>query len=231
MLKKQYSKSKPVCKVTFTLPKDAIEAKEVVVLGEFNNWNQSEGIAMKAGKAEFKAVVELSAGKNYQFRYLADGKTWLNDWAADDYIATPYGVDNSVVFVDEVLDVTPKAKKTVAKKAVAKTTTKPVAKKTTATKKTTTKKATAKKAVKDDLRKIEGIGPKIAGLLNEAGIVTFNDLAKANITVLKDVLKNAGPRFKMHTPDTWAEQAKLAAKGDWTTLKTLQEELKGGKRK
>jgi len=216
-LTKKYSKSKPVCKVTFSLPKEAVNGgKEVRVLGEFNDWNWENGTKMKAQKEAFKATIELETGKNYQFRYLIDNTTWENDWDAEGYIQTPYGVDNSVVTVDEVLDIPAKLK--------AKRTTKTTAKKATA------KKTTAKKTAKDDLKKIEGIGPKIAGLLNDAGVVTFNDLAKAKITLLKKVLTDAGSRYKMHDPTTWAEQAKLAAKGDWTTLKTLQAELKGGKR-
>ncbi len=94
------------------------------------------------------------------------------------------------------------------------------------------KKAPAKKAngKPDDLTKIEGIGPKIAGLINDAGIVTFADLSKAKITVLQKVLDEAGSRYKAHDPSTWAEQAKLAAADKWDELKTLQDELDGGKR-
>ena len=97
--------------------------------------------------------------------------------------------------------------------------------------KTVAKKKAAPVAKPDDLKKIEGIGPKIAGLLNADGIKTFADLAKAKKTTLKAVLANAGPRFKMHDPGTWAQQAKLAAKGDWDKLTKLQDELKGGKKK
>jgi len=228
MLKKQYQKN--TCKVTFTLPTEAIEAKDVRVLGEFNNWNWENGIKMKAVKGEFKAVAELPAGQ-HQFRYMAANGAWENDFAADAYVATPFNVENSVVFVDEVSDVPAKktvAKKTTTKKATAKKAVKPVAKKATA-KKTVAKKAT--KAKKDNLTKIEGIGPKIASLLIADGIVTFADLSKAKLTQLETVLKNAGPRFKMHKPTTWAEQAKIAAKGNWAELKKLQDELDGGKRK
>ena len=239
MLKKQYQKN--TCKVTFTLPTEAIEAKDVRVLGEFNNWNWENGIKMKAVKGEFKAVAELPAGQ-HQFRYMAANGAWENDFAADAYVATPFNVDNSVVFVDEVSDVPAKkvvakktaAKKVVAKKATAKKVAKPVAKKATAKKVVAKKAAPAKKATKakaDNLTKIEGIGPKIASLLIADGIVTFLDLSKAKLTQLETILKNAGPRFKMHKPTTWAEQAKIAAKGNWAELKKLQDELDGGKRK
>lgn len=90
------------------------------------------------------------------------------------------------------------------------------------------KKATPKKP--DDLRKIEGIGPKIAQLLTEAGIPTFAKLATAKPAKLKEILAAAGNRYKMHNPATWPEQARLARDGKWDELNTLQEELDGGRR-
>lgn len=95
----------------------------------------------------------------------------------------------------------------------------------------TTKKAPAKKVTrrKDDLKKIEGIGPKIAQLLIDSNITTFNKLSKTKFEKLKKILSEAGSRYKMHDPGTWAEQAALAAKGDWDKLKTFQDFLKGGK--
>lgn len=106
-------------------------------------------------------------------------------------------------------------------------------KKEAAPKKADSKKPAAKKTAKiktDDLKKIEGIGPKIAGLLNEGGINTFADLAKANEKQIADVLQAAGARFRLAKHDTWQEQAQLAADGKMDALKKLQEELKGGKR-
>ncbi|MCB0580808.1 MAG: isoamylase early set domain-containing protein [Phaeodactylibacter sp.] len=98
MIKKQFLKSKPVCKATFTLPVEAAPAaKTVEVVGDFNDWNTEQAITMKKQKDVFKAVVELESGKEYQFRYLIDGQAWENDWEADAYVSTPYGVDNSVV--------------------------------------------------------------------------------------------------------------------------------------
>ena len=81
----------------------------------------------------------------------------------------------------------------------------------------------------DDLTKIEGIGPKIAELLNNDGISTYADLATAQETRLQKVLDDAGSRFQMHEPDTWPEQAQLAANGKWDELNKLQEELQGGR--
>ena len=205
-LKKQFLKSKPVAKVTFNLPKEATNGKsKVVVVGDFNNWDVEKAVPMKSVKGGYSAVMELETGRNYQFRYLIDNVKWENDWAADDYIATPFGVDNSVVELPAV-----KTKKVSAKKS-------------------TTAKSNKKVAKKDDLKKIEGIGPKIAGLLKESGIVTFEDLSKAKQTILKEVLAKAGKRYQMHDPKTWPKQAKLAFKGQWDQLKKLQGELKGGK--
>lgn len=84
-------------------------------------------------------------------------------------------------------------------------------------------------AGKDDLKKIEGIGPKIESLLNEAGIFTFAMLAGSDVEKLKEILEAAGSRYRIHDPSTWTKQASLAAEGNWDNLKKLQDELKGGK--
>ncbi len=84
-------------------------------------------------------------------------------------------------------------------------------------------------SLKDDLKKIEGIGPKIEGLLNEGGIKTWRQLAKADVAAIKRILEAAGPRYQMHDPGSWPRQSKLAADGDWETLNKLQDELQGGK--
>ena len=88
-------------------------------------------------------------------------------------------------------------------------------------------KAAAPKSTKaDDLKKIEGIGPKIAETLVAAGIVNFADLAKAKPAAISEII--AGVRGN-HIPDTWPQQAKLAADGKWDELKVLQDKLDGGK--
>ena len=68
------------------------------------------------------------------------------------------------------------------------------------------------KVTKDNLKMIEGVGPKIETLLNQTGITTFAQVAKTNIKDLKEILKAAGPRYKMHNPTTWKTQAKTLAK-------------------
>ena len=81
----------------------------------------------------------------------------------------------------------------------------------------------------DDLTKIEGIGPKISGLLQAAGISTFAQLAQAQVSQLQHILTNAGPRYRMADPDTWPKQAALAAAEKWDELKELQGTLHHGK--
>jgi len=81
----------------------------------------------------------------------------------------------------------------------------------------------------DDLTKIEGIGPKVAKVLNQAGIKTFDTLAQADPAEVQKTLNAAG--LQMMNPEGWIEQASLAAKGDWNQLERLQGELKGGRRK
>ncbi len=99
MVKKQFLKSKPVCKTTFVLPKEAApEAKDVYLLGTFNDWSIDKAIKMKKLKnGNFKVTIDLEVGKEYEFRYLIDGRVWENDWEADKYVPTPFGVENSVV--------------------------------------------------------------------------------------------------------------------------------------
>lgn len=100
-LKKQYLKSRPVCKVTFRLPKEAAEHADAVhLVGEFNNWDRQSTPMDKLKTGEFKKVMELDPGKEYQYRYLIDGEQWQNDYAADKYTPNPFGDgDNSVVIV------------------------------------------------------------------------------------------------------------------------------------
>jgi predicted flap endonuclease-1-like 5' DNA nuclease len=81
-----------------------------------------------------------------------------------------------------------------------------------------------------DLQKIEGIGPKIATILNAHGIHTFADLAEATVETLQKYLEEAGPRYRLAHPETWPEQARLAAGGWWEALEELQDQLKGGRR-
>ena len=81
----------------------------------------------------------------------------------------------------------------------------------------------------DDLKIIEGIGPKIAELFIAAGISTFAKLATTDVAKLREILDAAGSKFAAHDPTTWPQQAKLAAEGKMDALKVLQDELQGGR--
>jgi large subunit ribosomal protein L17 len=83
--------------------------------------------------------------------------------------------------------------------------------------------------VADDLIALEGIGPKVAKVLNTAGIVSFAELAGANPAEVQKILDAAG--LQMMNPEGWIEQARLAAQGDREGLAKLQAELKGGRKK
>ncbi len=80
----------------------------------------------------------------------------------------------------------------------------------------------------DDLVRIEGIGPKVAKVLKEADITTFEDLAHAKTVDVQKILDAAG--MQMMNPEGWIAQAKLAAKDDWKALEKMQAELKGGRK-
>ena len=88
------------------------------------------------------------------------------------------------------------------------------------------KKAAAKPKKADDLKKIEGIGPKIASTLVEAGIDTFAKLASTDAAKISEIIANVRGN---HVTDTWPKQAELAAAGKWDELKKWQDELDGGK--
>lgn len=92
-----------------------------------------------------------------------------------------------------------------------------------------TKPKASKKVDKgDNLKMVEGVGPKIEGLLQEAGIVTFKDLSETSVEKIQEILDEAGPRYKTHNPGTWPKQAEMAAEGKWDELKEWQDSLNGG---
>ena len=86
-----------------------------------------------------------------------------------------------------------------------------------------------KPAKADDLEQIEGIGPKIAGVLKAAGIASFADLAAADPDRLVEILQQED-NLRLADPSSWPEQAALAAAGKWDEFKALTEQLKGGRR-
>ena len=81
----------------------------------------------------------------------------------------------------------------------------------------------------DYLQRIEGVGPKISRLLQDAGITTFSQLVATPVSRLRQILADAD-LSALAAPTTWSEQAKFAAEGDWAGLGVLQDKLKGGRR-
>ena len=96
-IKKQFLKSKPVCKVTFTV--QAEEAKNVDVVGTFNEWNDKATPLKKLKNGSFKGTVDLDAGSYYEFRYIVDGE-YINEQEADSFAWSDFaGAENSVLSV------------------------------------------------------------------------------------------------------------------------------------
>ncbi|MFC4096215.1 30S ribosomal protein S2 [Euzebyella saccharophila] len=91
-----------------------------------------------------------------------------------------------------------------------------------------TKEAVAKETAADDLTKVEGIGPKAAEALVNAGIATYADLAKADPEKIKEILTEASSRMSHLDPTSWPKQAQMAADGKWEELKEWQDSVSGG---
>lgn len=81
----------------------------------------------------------------------------------------------------------------------------------------------------NDLKIIEGIGPKIESLFQEAGFSSWQQLAQASVEDCQEVLKKGGDRFRMHDPASWPIQAKMAHENKWEELAKWQEEHKAGR--
>ena len=220
---KTLTKSKKKCKVTFSLPAQAApSAKVVKVVGDFNNWNWNKGVKLRKSSHEFTGQLELEPGQRYEFRYCIDNKEWDNDWMADDYVPSPFGVDNSVV-------ITPSANATATAAPTRAASQAPTSAKKNTAKTTNTTTITTKGKGKIDFTVIEGVGPKICSLLEEAGYNDFQSLSKAKIGDLRQILMDAGSRYKMHDPKHWSKQAKFAANDQWSKLNAFQAELKNKK--
>jgi predicted flap endonuclease-1-like 5' DNA nuclease len=194
-------------KLVFILPAEVVaNANTGIILGEFNNWDETRATSLKKQKdGSMKATLALEAGKTYQYRYLLDDGRWVNDHTAEGYVPVMgLHVENCVITVpaEETVAVASAGEMVLEINAPAK---------------------------KDDLTKIEGIGKKISEILIAAGITNFGLLAASTPKKLRNLLDAAGNKFKMHDPASWPKQAKLAAAGKWEALKNLQSELKGGK--
>ncbi len=92
---KQYLKTKPVCKVTFSVP--AKDADQVAVVGSFNAWDTEAVTLKKLKNGTFKGTLDLEKDNSYEFRYVVDG-TYINDDQADAYVWNDYAAaENGVL--------------------------------------------------------------------------------------------------------------------------------------
>ncbi|MBU2576508.1 MAG: hypothetical protein KKF50_02195 [Nanoarchaeota archaeon] len=163
-----------------------------------------------------KSVGQVEKNVSASFAYVKKDMLMLNDAFSDLHDKMQHLSLNHAMLLEEIgklrHEMAKKVEKKVDKKVVVK---KPVAKKVKAKK-------------KDDLTKVEGIGPAIKKLLWKNKIETFKDLSKTHVQELRDILDKKGSMFKMHDPSTWARQAKLASQKKWNELEKLQAKLQGG---
>lgn len=97
MITKHPVKGQGPVRITFELP-STMWAERVNLVGEFNDWDTTATpMTRTRSDANWKVTIELMAGDRYRFRYLVDGKEWLNDWHADDHEENPYGSFDSVI--------------------------------------------------------------------------------------------------------------------------------------
>jgi predicted flap endonuclease-1-like 5' DNA nuclease len=82
----------------------------------------------------------------------------------------------------------------------------------------------------DDLKVVEGIGPKVEEVLHRENIMTWKQLSQMKADRLKSVLVDAGPNFRILDPTTWPEQGGLLAAGRWVEFKDLTDRLTAGRR-
>lgn len=117
-LKKTFSADGKTCTVTFNVNVNAAAgAEKVYLVGEFNSWNETANPMKKGADGSFSVKKQLDVNKEYQFRYLLDGRTWINDWKADKYVRSELANDDNSVVDTTVVKA---AKKSTAKKTTKK---------------------------------------------------------------------------------------------------------------
>lgn len=97
MIHKEPAANNDLVQVTFELP-PTMFAERINVVGDFCDWDTTAlPMSQKHPGDNWRTNVQLEAGRCYHFRYLVDGREWLNDWRADDYVENPHGSYDSVV--------------------------------------------------------------------------------------------------------------------------------------
>lgn len=190
-------------------------------------------IIIRQRGTRFHPGVGVGIGRDHTLYALAEGtvtfnkkkmgRTFVSVLASPDQVVEDLKVAKKKITVAE----TPKVEAKIVAEPKAKVGTS--AEETIATEPMEAKPKAVKKADKgDNLKMVEGVGPKIEGLLHEAGIVTFKDLSETSVERIQEILDEAGPRYKTHNPGTWPKQAEMAAEGKWDELKEWQDSLNGG---
>ena len=98
MLKKNYSKTRRLCRVTFDLPAE-VNATRASLCGDFNEWSSTANAMELRKDGRFSVTLSLTAGQTYRFKYLLDNHRWENDHAADGYVPNNFGTEDSMVEV------------------------------------------------------------------------------------------------------------------------------------
>jgi len=98
MLRKTYSKTGRLCRVTFDIPAE-VNAETAFLCGEFNEWDPAAHPMKRRKNGRHSTTVSLKTGRTYRFRYLLDGRRWENDWAADGYALNSFGAEDSLIKV------------------------------------------------------------------------------------------------------------------------------------
>jgi len=142
---------------------------------------------------------------------------------------TPAQIAETQVVVEEVVDVVSNVVEETPVVVEAVEAVEAAEKPAKTTKSTSITLPSGKKVKQDDLKLVEGIGPKIEELMHAAGITTWAQLAAAPNETLEAILDEAGPRFRIHDPATWSKQAAMADAAQWEELEAYQDHLKGGK--
>lgn len=175
-------------------------------------------IIIRQRGTKFHPGLNVGMGKDHTLFALVDGEVSFRKRRLNRTFV-------NIIPSGEVPAAKPKKKSAPAAKAAPS----PAAKEAPAAKAVAPASAPASQAKADDLKKIEGIGPKIAEHLSAAGIATYAALSESSADKIKEILTAAGPRFAAHNPTTWPKQAQMAANGEWDALKKWQDELDGGK--
>jgi large subunit ribosomal protein L27 len=173
---------------------------------------RSGNIIVRQRGTKFHPGKLVGIGKDHTLYALADGTVVFKKGRNDRTFISVLPFKD----VEERIDTTAKKATPVAETAIQTESPAPV-------------KASGKKAGRlDDLKIIEGVGPKLESILKESGITDLQMMSESDPERLREILESAGSRFKMFNPSTWPKQAKLAAEGKWDELQAYKDQLEGG---